>query len=92
MGSYPRRYGRYVGLLGVAILILLGINGALTKTGGAKGIEPGRVVPPFAAPLALGSLNGDVNVARHPREGSAGGVPACEIHGPGVLNVCELYG
>ncbi len=92
MGSYPRRYGRYVGLLGVAILILLGINGALTKTGGAKGIEPGRVVPPFAAPLALGSLNGDVNVARHPREGSAGGVPACEVHGPGVLNVCELYG
>jgi hypothetical protein len=92
IGAYPRRYGRYVGLLGLAILILLAINGALTKTGGAKGIEPGYAVPPFAAPLALGRLNGDVNVARRPNEGSAGQVPACEVHGPGVLNVCELYG
>jgi hypothetical protein len=92
IGSYPRRYGRYVGLLGLAILALLAINGALTKTGGAKGIEPGRVVPPFAAPLASGNLNGDVNVARGKDEGAAGRVPACEVRGPGVLNVCEQYG
>ena len=92
IGAYPRRYGRYVGVLGVAILILLGVNAALTSTGGAKGIEPGHMVPPFAAPLALGGLNGDVNVARHPDEGAAGSVPACQVHGQGVLNICELYG
>lgn len=91
LGSYPRRYGRYVGVLGLVILILLGISVAMTKNGGAKGIEPGQAVPPFAAPLALGRLNGDVNVAKHPNEGAAGKIPACEVRGPGVLNVCELY-
>lgn len=90
--QYSRRYGRYVGLLGLVIAVLLGINLALTKTNSARGIAPGHVIPPFAAPLATGRLTGDVNVARHPNEGSAGGVPACEVHGPGVLNVCELYG
>ncbi len=89
--SYPRRYGRYVGVLGLVILVLLAINVALTKPNGAKGIETGQPIPPFAAPLASGSLNGDVNVATHANEGSAGKTPACEVRGSGVLNVCELY-
>jgi hypothetical protein len=91
LGSYPRRYGRYIGLLGVALLVLFTINTALTKPNGAKGIEPGHAIPPFAAPLAAGSLNGDVNVATHANEGSAGRTPACEVRGKGVLNVCTLY-
>jgi hypothetical protein len=89
--AYPRRYGRYVGLLGLAIAILLGVNAVVTKQDGAKGIEPGHTVPPFAAPLAVGRLNGDVNVATHADEGTAGRIPACAVRGPGVLNVCELY-
>ena len=91
LGSYPRRYGRYVGVLGLVILVLLAINAALTKPNGARGIETGHTIPSFAAPLASGSLNGDVNVATHPNEGSAGKTPACEVRGAGVLNVCELY-
>lgn len=91
LGSYPRRYGRYVGVLGLVILVLLAINAALTKPNGAKGIETGHVIPPFAAPLASGSLNGDVNVATHANEGSAGKTPACDVRGAGVLNVCALY-
>ena len=91
LGSYPRRYGRYVGVLGLVILVLLAINVALTKPNGARGIPPGHSVPPFAAPLATGSLNGDVNVAIHAGEGSAGKTPACDVRGAGVLNVCELY-
>ena len=91
LGSHPRRYGRYVGLLGVVILVLITINTVLTKPNGAKGIEPGFPIPPFAAPLVVGSLNGDVNDATHANEGSAGDTPACEVRGRGVLNVCELY-
>jgi len=91
LGSYPNRYGRYVGVLVVAILVLFTINALITKSNGSRGIEPGHTIPPFAAPLALGRLTGDVNVARHPDEGSAGKTPACEVHGAGVLNVCELY-
>jgi len=91
LGSYPNRYGRYVGLLVVAILVLFTINALLTKSNGSKGIEPGQTIPPFAAPLVEGALNGDVNVARHADEGSAGATPACDVRGAGVLNVCELY-
>jgi hypothetical protein len=91
LGSYPRRYGRYIGLLGVVILVLITINTALTKPNGARGIEPGYAIPPFAAPLAAGSLNGDVNDAVHANEGAAGDTPACDVRGKGVLNVCELY-
>src|SRR5262249_3633262 len=44
-----------------------------------------------AAPLAGGTVNGDVNVATHANEGEAGKRPACAVRGAGVLNVCELY-
>lgn len=91
LGSYPNRYGRYVGVLVVVILVLFTIDALLTKSNGSRGIAPGQAIPPFAAPLAAGSLNGDVNVARHADEGSAGTTPACEVRGAGVLNVCELY-
>jgi hypothetical protein len=85
------RYGRYVGLLAVLILLVVTIAVALTKHNGARGIATGAVIPPFAAPLASGTLNGDVNVATRPNDGPAGKTPACEVRGAGVLNVCELY-
>ncbi len=85
------RYGRYVGLLALAILVLITVNTIVTKPNGAKGIEPGHAIPPFAAPLASGTLKGDVNVATRAGEGTAGRIPACEVREPGALNVCELY-
>ncbi len=88
--SIPR-YGRYVGLLAIVILVLITINTITTKPNGAKGLAPGERVPPFAVPLALGSLVGDADTARHVDEGSAGRVPACEERGAQILNVCELY-
>lgn len=93
LGPAPtaRRYGRYVGVLALVILVLITINTALTKPNGVRGIEPGHQIPPFAAPLATGNVDGDVNVATRPNEGSAGKRPACEVRGEGVLNVCELY-
>jgi hypothetical protein len=78
-------------LLALAILALITINTIVTKPNGAKGVEPGHAIPPFAAPLVLGTLSGDVNVATHANEGTAGRTPACAVRGPGVLNVCALY-
>jgi hypothetical protein len=89
--SADPRYGRYVGLLAVVILVAITINLLATKPTGITGIEPGHSIPPFAVPLALGTLNGDANVATHADEGAAGRVPACSVRGPQVLNVCELY-
>jgi hypothetical protein len=86
------RYGRYVGFLAVLILLVLTIVVAVTKHNGAKGVAPGAVIPPFAAPLASGTVNGDVNVATHANDGPAGKTPACAVRGAGILNVCELYG
>jgi hypothetical protein len=91
IGEYPRRYSRYVGVLALAILVLITINTLLTKPNGAKGIEPGHRVPPFAVPLAAGALNGAADVATHADAGAAGRVPACAERGPGILNICELY-
>jgi hypothetical protein len=91
MSRPEARYGRYVGLLALVILVLITINTVVSKPNGAKGIEPGYTIPPFAAPLALGTLTGDVNVATRADEGSAGRTPACAVRGPGVLNVCALY-
>jgi len=85
------RYGGYVGLLALLILALITINTIVTKPNGVKGIAPGERLPPFAVPLALGTLNGDADTATRADEGAAGRVPACAERGPQILNICQLY-
>lgn len=87
----PIRYGRYAVVLALLILLLITINTIVTKPNGARGVDPGRTVPPFAVPLALGSLTGDADIAAHAGEGSRGRVQACSERGPQILNVCQLY-
>ncbi|HEY4450380.1 MAG TPA: hypothetical protein VGN13_02155 [Solirubrobacteraceae bacterium] len=84
-------YGRYVGLLAVVILVLITINTIVTKPNGGSGFAPGQQLAPFAVPLALGNLSGDANVATRAGEGSAGRLPACQVRGPQILNLCQLY-
>jgi hypothetical protein len=86
-----RRNGRWVGLVVVLVVLAAVVNASVSKTAGVEGIAPGSEVPPFAVPLALGTLNGDANIATHSDEGAAGRVPACSVRGAQVLNVCELY-
>jgi hypothetical protein len=74
-----------VALVGIVAVTLFG------SSPDVKGIAPGGRIPPFAAPLALGSLPGDVNVATSPKQGQAGNRPACSVRGAQVLNVCQLY-
>jgi hypothetical protein len=85
------RYARYAGLLGLVVIVLVVITTLLAKSDGASGIAPGHKLPPFAVPLALGSLRGAANIATRPHQGSAGNVPACTVRGAAVLNVCALY-
>ncbi len=72
-------------------MALIIVNALLSKPIGSMGIAPGRKVPPFAVPLALGRLKGDANVATHANDGEAGKRPACSVRGPEILNVCQLY-
>jgi len=85
------RYARYVGFLGLVIAVVVVVSTLLGRSDGAAGIAPGQRLAPFAVPLALGTLQGDANIATHAHEGSAGNVPACSVRGTQVLNVCQLY-
>jgi hypothetical protein len=94
LGRYGRGRsggGRIVGVLGIAILVAITINTALTKPNGSTGIPPGQRLAPFAVPLALSDLGGEANVATHANDGSAGAKPACGVREARVLNVCQLY-
>jgi hypothetical protein len=84
-------YARYVGLLGLLVAGVLVIVTVLHNSGGVAGIPPGQMLAPFAVPLALGSEEGDANVATRADQGSAGNVPACSVRRAQVLNVCQLY-
>lgn len=50
----------------------------------------GEPMPPFAAPLVRGDLDGDANIATRADQGGAGARPACEVRGPEILNGCQL--
>ncbi len=84
------RQGRWIGLLAIVILVLITVNTIVTPSNGLAGIAPGKPLPPFAAPLATGDLQGSVNVATHPDEGPAKRA-ACTVRGPRILNICQLY-
>jgi hypothetical protein len=86
-----QRYGPYLAVLGLVILVLVAINTALTKPTGVAGVQLGSGLPPFAVPLATGTVNGDANIATRAGEGEAGTRPACSVRGAGILNVCQLY-
>ena len=90
----PQPSGRYAWFVGVIffIAIVVALFTTLPNSGeGVQGPAVGSRLPAFAAPLATGTLDGDANV----RQGAAGSerqgaVPACEVKGDQVVNLCEL--
>jgi hypothetical protein len=91
----PRAGNKYAWLVG--ILLVMGIGVLLLTTTipnsgqGVQGPREGKRLAVFAAPLASGSLDGEANVCqRRPCARSSGRIPACEVRGKGVLNLCDL--
>jgi len=84
------RYGWFVALAVFALIVYVSLNTLRSDHVSSRGPKAGSQVPPFAAPLALSDLGGDVNVARTAGEGEAGDKPACSIRGPQILNSCQL--
>lgn len=84
------RYGWFLGVVAVLFIAYVSVHTLASHHVGSRGPRVGSALPPFAAPVATSRVGGDVNVARHANDGSAGKVPACSIHRPGVLNVCDL--
>jgi hypothetical protein len=85
------RYGWFVGVVVVLAIAYVTLNTARSHGPGSEGVRVGARMPPFAAPLAVGAVRGDVNVARRRGQGAAGARPACEVRGRGIVNVCELW-
>ena len=74
------RGGWLVGLLGVLALAYITANSLRTEGVGSRGPVAGEPLPQFAAPLASSERDNDANVQED----------ACRVHGPDVMNVCDL--
>lgn len=90
-GVRARLPGIIVTLAAFLLLVVVGLNTLRTEGVSSTGPAKGDDLPPFAAPLVLSDVKGDVNLAREPDQGAAGRRPACEIRQAGVLTSCRLF-
>jgi hypothetical protein len=92
----PRPGNKYAWAVGIVMLMVLGIvlffQTLPNEGSGLAGPERGSVIKAFAAPSALGSLEGDANVCQRASECNSqnGPRPACTLRSSQVVNVCEL--
>jgi peroxiredoxin len=89
----PRPGNKYAWAVGIVMLMILGVvffTQTLPNSGEAlQGPAPGDPMTDFAAPDALGNVEGDANVCQaEPCNPNAGKVPACDVRGDDVVTVC----
>jgi hypothetical protein len=87
----PKVSSAYSWVVGVAFLLLIivvGVNSLPRAGEGLKGPKPGSVLPAFAAPLATGTVDADVNLKAIGKE--PGHTLACRVHVASALNGCAL--
>jgi hypothetical protein len=94
------RYSILAGLLLVAVIVIAMLNhaGQNADTLGLERQPLHWALPEFAVPVAAGQLEGDANVAQDdcstaelPCPPSARRTPACQVQGPDVIRVCDLF-
>ena len=92
----PRPGNKYAWAVGIVAImglsVLLFAETLPNKGKGLFGLKPGRVIPAFAAPNALGNAEGDPNICQRASRcnKTIGTVPACSIVAPEVVNSCQL--
>jgi hypothetical protein len=87
----PKPSSAYSWVVGIAFLILIivvGLNSLPNAGEGLKGPRPGALMPAFAAPLASGTVDADVNIKANGKE--PGKTLACAVHVQSALNGCDL--
>jgi hypothetical protein len=91
----PVQAPRFLWVVGAAAIVLVVVLGVSTlrhgTERGARGLEIGTVMPPFAAPSGRVKSDADVNLATkgHTND-DVGNEPACTVRGPNVVNGCAL--
>lgn len=92
----PRPGNKYAWAVGIVMLMVLAVVLFLqtlpNEGSGYEGPARGSTLMAFAAPDALGSMEGDANVCQRQADCSdqAGSKPACSLRSAEVVNVCEL--
>jgi hypothetical protein len=85
-----RSYMWVVGVAGVIVIVIAGINSLGNAGGGSNGPQVGKPIPRFAAPSATGDLKGDPNVKQSKGDsGAPNDTPACDVRLPGALRSCD---
>jgi hypothetical protein len=85
-----RSYMWVVGVAGVIVIVIAGINSLGNAGGGSHGPQVGKPIPKFAAPSAAGNLKGDPNVKQSKSDsGAPNKTPACDVHLAGALRSCD---
>ncbi|HEX4719171.1 MAG TPA: hypothetical protein VH300_11610 [Thermoleophilaceae bacterium] len=87
----PKPSSAYTWVVGIAFLLLIivvGFNSLPNAGEGLKGPKAGQLMPAFAAPLATGSVDADVNIKATGKE--PGKTLACAVHVRSALNGCDL--
>jgi AhpC/TSA family len=83
------RYTWVVGIVFVVVLVIAGANALNNSGAGYKGVPAGKPLAPFAAALASGDEDKVASIQRN----RGGGHPAaCDVHGPNIVNLCQLRG
>jgi peroxiredoxin len=86
-----RSYTWVVGVAAVILIAVVGLNSLPNAGEGIRGPRAGSVIPAFAAPSATGPLDGDVNLKQGPDDKRfRNKTAACDVHQPGVVNICDL--
>jgi hypothetical protein len=91
----PRPAGRYtwvVGVFALFVVVVVAFNSLPNAGRGYRGPKEGERVPVFATPLVTTDLDGDTNIKQNRRDKAAeNDTPACEVTGPEIFNLCELF-
>jgi hypothetical protein len=91
----PRPAGRYtwvVGVFALFVVVVVAFNSLPNAGRGYRGPPTGKRVPVFATPLVTTDLEGDTNIKQGRRDKAADNdTPACEVRGPEIFNLCELF-
>ena len=93
-------YSLIVGMAFIALIAVAGINTISTKNKGVLGASNEGDLPlaQFAVPDARTGASGDANIAqddcdsaRIPCPSGSRRTPACRVHVPGAIRVCDLF-
>jgi AhpC/TSA family len=81
-------------VVGIAFLIIIGVtslNLLENNSAGPAGLADGKKLPQFAAPAAIGPLDGDANVYQNRKQAGKDHVPACDVKEPGAIRICDYF-